>query len=287
MKGIMIVSICFIFYFSLKTKKELRSLGSILLFITIGLRDLFYFQKIGGTYQMIFSASNLVSGLNPQQRKAVETTEGPLLIMAGAGSGKTRVLTNRIAYLISNNGVKPWNILGITFTNKAAKEMRERVGKVVEKNSNDIWLSTFHSMCVKILRKDIDRIGFTKAFTILDSPDQLNIIKKVMIEELNLDVKMFQPREMLGGISDAKNSLLSPKAFIEKHQENGDFRDEVIGKVYEAYQAELTRNQSLDFDDLIMKTVELFKRSPEVLNSYQEKFRYIHIDEYQDSATRC
>ncbi|MEX3625437.1 DNA helicase PcrA [Viridibacillus arvi] len=229
---------------------------------------------------MIFNANNLVAGLNKQQKQAVVTTEGPLLIQAGAGSGKTRVLTNRIAYLVSQ-GVKPWNILGITFTNKAAKEMRERVSQVVTTNANDIWLSTFHSMCVRILRKDINRIGYTKAFTILDPADQLNIVKKVMAEELNLDIKKFQPREMLGAISDAKNNLLTPEMYA-KNQE-GDYLGETIAMVYKEYQDTLMRNQSLDFDDLIMKTVELFQVCPDILSAYQEKFKYIHVDEYQDT----
>jgi DNA helicase II / ATP-dependent DNA helicase PcrA len=230
---------------------------------------------------MIFSPNNLLEGLNPQQKQAVQTTEGPLLIMAGAGSGKTRVLTNRIAYLIQK-GVSPRNILGITFTNKAAKEMRERVAQVVPINADDIWLSTFHSMCVRILRKHIDRMGYTKAFTILDSSDQLSIIKKVMMDELNLDIKKFQPSELLSGISEAKNSLISPEKYNQKRKE-GDYREEIIGKVYEAYQEALQKSQSLDFDDLIMKTVELFQKFPDVLEHYQERFRYIHIDEYQDT----
>lgn len=229
---------------------------------------------------MQFTANNLVDGLNAQQQQAVITTEGPLLIMAGAGSGKTRVLTNRIAYLIEK-GVKPWNILGITFTNKAAKEMRERVSQVVSANSNDIWLSTFHSMCVKILRKDIDKIGYTKSFTILNSNDQINIVKKVITDVLNLDPKMYQPREMLGMISSAKNDLLTPSMYEEKM--DGDFIGQIAASVYEAYQKELERNHSLDFDDLIMKTVILFKKHPNVLFAYQEKFRYIHVDEYQDT----
>lgn len=230
---------------------------------------------------MIFSPNNLLEGLNPQQKQAVQTTEGPLLIMAGAGSGKTRVLTNRIAYLIQK-GVSPRNILGITFTNKAAKEMRERVAQVVPVNADDIWLSTFHSMCVRILRKHIDKMGYTRTFTILDSSDQLNILKKVMIDELNLDIKKFQPREMLGGISEAKNALISPKKY-NKLRKEGDYRQKIIGMVYEAYQQALQRNQSLDFDDLIMKAVELFKKFPDVLSYYQERFRYIHVDEYQDT----
>ncbi|WP_121616631.1 DNA helicase PcrA [Virgibacillus halodenitrificans] len=230
---------------------------------------------------MIFSSNNLVEGLNPQQRNAVETTEGPLLIMAGAGSGKTRVLTNRIAYLV-HKGVRPYNILGITFTNKAAKEMRERVSQVVSSGAEDVWLSTFHSMCVRILRKHIDRIGYTKGFSILDSSDQLNIIKKVMVDELNLDIKKFQPREMLVGISDAKNALITPKKYVKERKE-GDFREEIIGMVYEAYQEALQRTHCLDFDDLIMKTVELFKQFPDILSCYQERFRYIHVDEYQDT----
>lgn len=229
---------------------------------------------------MHFTSNNLVDGLNPQQQQAVISTEGPLLIMAGAGSGKTRVLTNRIAYLIQQ-GVKPWNILGITFTNKAAKEMRERVSRIVEANSNDIWLSTFHSMCVKILRKDIDKIGYSKTFTILDSNDQINIVKKVMADVLNLDTKLYAPREILGMISSAKNDLLTPSMYAEKMED--DFMGQIAASVYEVYQSELERNHSLDYDDLIMKTVVLFQKFPNVLGAYQEKFRYIHIDEYQDT----
>lgn len=229
----------------------------------------------------MFNSQNLLGGLNPQQQKAVRTTEGPLLIMAGAGSGKTRVLTNRIAYLVAEKKVNPYNILGITFTNKAATEMRERVSQVVSSNAEDIWLSTFHSMCVKILRKHIDRIGYSRSFSILDSLDQLNIVKKVMAH-LNIDVKKFEPRDMISGFSDAKNKLLTTQAYNKKRKE-GDIRQEMIARVYTGYQEQLTINQALDFDDLIMKTVELFKKCPEVLSSYQEKFRYIHIDEYQDT----
>ena len=229
---------------------------------------------------MNFTSNNLVAGLNPQQQQAVVTTEGPLLILAGAGSGKTRVLTNRIAHLVQK-GVKPWNILGITFTNKAAREMRERVAQVVTSNADDIWLSTFHSMCVRILRKDIDRLGYTKSFTILDSADQISIVKKLMTEDLNLDVKMYNPREMLSKISSAKNDLLTPSAYQERVE--GDYVGEVAAKVYRAYQVELKRNHMLDFDDLIMMTVTLFRKCPEILAAYQEKFRYIHVDEYQDT----
>lgn len=230
---------------------------------------------------MIFNQNNLVEGLNPQQQKAVMSTEGPLLIVAGAGSGKTRVLTNRIAHLVQNRHVKPWQILGITFTNKAAKEMRERVTQVVTTNANDIWLSTFHSLCVRILRKDIDRLGYTKAFTIIDSTDQINIVKKVMIEDLNLDIKKFQPREMLSKISAAKNNLISSKTFLETTTE--DYLSKIVGEVYEGYQEMLIQNQLLDFDDLIMKTVELFNLCPEILLAYQERFKYIHVDEWQDT----
>jgi DNA helicase II / ATP-dependent DNA helicase PcrA len=230
---------------------------------------------------MLFNSHDLLKGLNPQQKEAVQTTEGPLLIMAGAGSGKTRVLTNRIAYLIAHKNVRPYNILGITFTNKAAAEMRERVSKIVTQNSEDIWLSTFHSLCVKILRRHADRIGFRRSFSILDSSDQLDIVKKVMAE-LNIDIKKFEPRDMIAGISDAKNKLLTPQEY-NMNRKQGDIRQEMIARVYLGYQEQLTINQSMDFDDLIMKTVQLFKQCPDVLDYYQERFRYISVDEYQDT----
>jgi len=222
---------------------------------------------------------NLLKGLNKQQQEAVKHTEGPLLIMAGAGSGKTRVLTHRIAYLIGEKGVSPRNILAITFTNKAAREMKERVQRLVGPESEQMWVSTFHSMCVRILRRDIDRIGYSRTFSILDAGDQLSVIKQVL-KDLNIDPKKFEPRAMQGRISAAKNELISPEEFSSQA---GNFYDRQVAQVYEAYQKILRKNQSLDFDDLIMQTIHLFKRVPEVLEYYQRRFQYIHVDEYQDT----
>ncbi|HLR02267.1 MAG TPA: DNA helicase PcrA [Virgibacillus sp.] len=221
----------------------------------------------------------LLNGLNKEQIDAVKHTEGPLLIMAGAGSGKTRVLTHRIAYLLEEKDVAPHNILAITFTNKAAREMKDRVGRLVGPESNYMWVSTFHSMCVRILRRDIDRIGYSRNFSIIDSSDQLSAIKQVL-KNLNIDPKKFDPRAMLGQISHAKNELITPEAY---NQKVGNYFERQVGQVYEAYQKTLVRNQSLDFDDLIMQTIHLFKRVPEVLEYYQRRFQYIHVDEYQDT----
>lgn len=220
-----------------------------------------------------------IKRLNPQQRKAVEAVDGPLLIMAGAGSGKTRVLTHRIAYLIGTRRAAPWSILALTFTNKAAREMQERVGKLVGGSGNDIWVSTFHSMCVRMLRRDITRIGFTSNFTILDSGDQLSVIK-TCCKELNIDTKKFEPKTFQAAISTAKNELISPKQFEDKI---GDYFDGLTSKIYTLYQKKLRSNNSLDFDDLIMATIHLFNEVPEVLDYYQNKFQYIHVDEYQDT----
>lgn len=221
----------------------------------------------------------ILSGLNPQQKEAVLTTEGPVLILAGAGSGKTKVLTQRIAYLIGEKQVAPWSILAITFTNKAAREMKNRVASIVGNGAEDIWISTFHSLCVRILRRDIDRLNINRSFTILDAGDQLSVVKQCM-KDLNLDTKKFEPRSILAAISGAKNELLDPKKYGERV---GDPFSQVVAQVYEAYQKKLRTNQSLDFDDLIMTTVRLFKEVPEVLEYYQKKFRYIHVDEYQDT----
>ncbi|RDW18971.1 DNA helicase PcrA [Oceanobacillus chungangensis] len=225
------------------------------------------------------SIHDLIKGLNKEQQEAVKHTEGPLLIMAGAGSGKTRVLTHRIAYLMREKEVSPRNILAITFTNKAAREMRERVKKLVGPESENMWVSTFHSMCVRILRRDIDRIGINRNFTILDSGDQLSVVKQVL-KNLNIDPKKFDPRAMLGQISAAKNELITPEEYSKNA---GNFYDRQISQIYEAYQKILNKNQSLDFDDLIMQTIHLFKRIPEVLEYYQRRFQYIHVDEYQDT----
>lgn len=220
-----------------------------------------------------------VNRLNPQQKNAVETVDGPLLIMAGAGSGKTRVLTHRIAYLIATRKAAPWSILAITFTNKAAREMKERVATLVGPSAEDIWVSTFHSMCVRILRKDISRIGFTSNFTILDSGDQLSVIKACM-KELSLDTKKFEPKSIQAAMSTAKNEMITPDRL---EAQVGDYFQGIVAKVYKLYQKKLKSNNSLDFDDLIMTTIQLFKEVPEVLDFYQNKFQYIHVDEYQDT----
>ncbi|WP_257350741.1 DNA helicase PcrA [Pseudalkalibacillus decolorationis] len=221
----------------------------------------------------------LLTGLNPEQRKAVKHTDGPLLIMAGAGSGKTRVLTHRIAYLLVEKGVAPWNILAITFTNKASREMQSRVAAITGPVAENIWISTFHSMCVRILRRDADRIGINRNFTILDSTDQLSVIKRAL-KDLNLDSKKFDPRSILGTISSAKNELKTASQF---QKTTAGVYEEVAGDVYEAYEKQLRKNHALDFDDLIMSTIRLFERVPEVLEYYQRKFQYIHVDEYQDT----
>ncbi|MCM3786609.1 DNA helicase PcrA [Neobacillus mesonae] len=220
-----------------------------------------------------------IARLNPPQREAVVTTEGPLLIMAGAGSGKTRVLTHRIAYLIATKKTAPWGILAITFTNKAAREMQERVSKLVGADGRDIWVSTFHSMCVRILRRDIERIGFTSNFSILDSADQLSVIRNCM-KDLNIDTKKFEPKAVQAAMSTAKNELVTPAQYEAKI---GDYFEGIVAKVYTMYQKRLKANNSLDFDDLIMTTIQLFKEVPEVLDFYQKKFQYIHVDEYQDT----
>lgn len=226
-----------------------------------------------------FLSEKLLANLNEQQQAAVKTTEGPLLIMAGAGSGKTRVLTHRIAYLLAEKQVAPWNILAITFTNKAAREMKERVQALLGGAAEEIWISTFHSMCVRILRRDIDRIGIDRNFSILDTTDQLSVLKNIL-KEKNIDPKKFDPRSILGTISSAKNELLSPEKFAKKA---GNYYEKIVSDVYEEYQKRLLRNHALDFDDLIMTTIQLFERVPEVLEHYQYKFQYIHIDEYQDT----
>ena len=220
--------------------------------------------------------SQLLDKMNPQQKEAILTTEGPLLVMAGAGSGKTRVLTHRIAYLMSEKQVSPYNILAITFTNKAAREMKERVEKLIGERGKDVWISTFHSMCVRILRRDIDLIGYDLNFGILDDADQLSVIKTVM-EDLNLDPKRQSPKYFLSQISNAKNELKTPSDL------NKEFENEDVIRVYEKYQQTLFKNNRVYFDDLLMLTVHLFEKHPEVLSFYQNKFQYIHIDEYQDT----
>ncbi|WP_440896565.1 DNA helicase PcrA [Amphibacillus sp. Q70] len=222
---------------------------------------------------------HLLDGLNDKQREAVQKTEGPLLIMAGAGSGKTRVLTHRIAYLLDEKQISPRNVLAITFTNKAAREMKDRVSQLVGPEADYMWVSTFHSMCVRMLRRDADRIGLSRSFTILDSGDQLTVIKNI-IKEKNIDPKKFEPRAILAGISSAKNNVQTPDQF---QASAGDYYQKVIADVYQSYQKTLIKNQSLDFDDLIMQTIHLFDRVPEALEYYQRRFQYIHVDEYQDT----
>lgn len=220
--------------------------------------------------------------LNKEQKEAVLQTEGPLLLLAGAGSGKTRVLTHRIAYLIDEMGVKPWNILAITFTNKAAEEMRERVNGLVEFGAGQVWVSTFHSACVRILRRHIDRIGYDNSFTIYDTDDQKTVIKGVL-KLLNLDPKTYKERPLMGAISSAKDELVSVDAF--ERDAAGDYGKIVQARVYREYQNTLRANNALDFDDIIVKTVELFQSCPDILDSYQERFQYIMVDEYQDTNT--
>ena len=225
---------------------------------------------------------SIYESLNPVQQEAVYHTEGPLLILAGAGSGKTRVLTHRIAYLIDECQVNPWNILAITFTNKAAGEMRERVDQIVDFGAEDIWVSTFHSTCVRILRRYIDRLGYDRSFTIYDGDDQKTVIKEVC-KKLNIDTKIYKERTLLSAISSAKDEMIGPKEYLLRSE--GDYARQRIAQVYEEYQKRLRSNNALDFDDLLFKTVELFKTDAEVLNYYQDRFKYIMVDEYQDTNT--
>ena len=220
--------------------------------------------------------------LNKEQQEAVLCTEGPLLILAGAGSGKTRVLTHRIAHLIEDCGVNPWNILAITFTNKAAGEMRERVDRIVGFGSESVWVSTFHSTCVRILRRYIDRLGFDNHFAIYDTEDQKTVMKEVC-RRLELDPKQYKERTILNVISHAKDEYVSPREF--EMDAKGDFRREKFARAYIEYQKELKKNNALDFDDLIVMTVDLFRACPDVLEYYQNRFQYIMVDEYQDTNT--
>ena len=220
----------------------------------------------------------LLNGMNDRQAEAVQTTEGPLLIMAGAGSGKTRVLTHRIAYLIDEKMVNPWNILAITFTNKAAREMKERAYQL-NPATQDCLIVTFHSMCVRILRRDADHIGYNRNFTIVDPGEQRTLMKRIL-KQLNLDPKKWNERTILGTISNAKNDLIDEVAYAVQA---GDMYTQIVAKCYEAYQKELRQSEAVDFDDLIMLTLRLFDQHPDVLTYYQQKFQYIHVDEYQDT----
>ena len=225
---------------------------------------------------------SIYDSLNDMQKEAVYQTEGPVLILAGAGSGKTRVLTHRIAYLIEEKGVNPWNILAITFTNKAAGEMRERVDQLVGFGSESIWVSTFHSACVRILRRFIDRLGYDTNFTIYDTDDQKSLMKEVC-RYLQIDTKMYKERALLSAISSAKNEMISPEEY--RLDAEGDFSRKKIAEVYAEYEKQLRANNALDFDDLLVKAVQLFQTQPDVLEYYQERFRYIMVDEYQDTNT--
>ena len=220
----------------------------------------------------------LLNGMNERQAEAVRTTEGPLLIMAGAGSGKTRVLTHRIAYLIDEKMVNPWNILAITFTNKAAREMKERA-MLLNPATQESLIATFHSMCVRILRREADHIGYSRNFTIVDPGEQRPLMKRIM-KDLNLDPKQWSERTILGTISNAKNDLIDEVAY---EMQAGDFYTEIVARCYKAYQKELRQSEAMDFDDLIMMTLRLFDKNPEVLTYYQQRYQYIHVDEYQDT----
>ena len=221
----------------------------------------------------------IIEGLNDKQKEAVLATEGPCLVIAGAGSGKTKVLTHKIAYEIAN-GVKPWNILAITFTNKAANEMKERIEKLIGDAAKDLWMGTFHSICVKILRRYIDRVGYKTDFVIFDTSDQKTLIKEC-IKALKVDDKLFTDRGVLTEISNGKNEMLEPKAYGVKYA--GDFRREKIAELYALYQQKLKENNALDFDDIINLTIKILTENPDVLDYYTEKFQYVLVDEYQDT----
>ena len=222
---------------------------------------------------------SMLAGLNPEQQQAVKCTQGPLLVVAGAGSGKTSVLTRRIAYLIREKGVAPWNILAITFTNKAASEMRERVKQLLDSDADSIWMSTFHALCVRILRRYAEKIGYANNFSIADTAEQLTLIKRIL-KELNIDSKKFDPKSLVNAISNAKNDLLDPEEYAK--QVSNEY-EKKIAIVYREYQKNLQHDCIMDFDDLIMQTLVLFKSEPEVLHYYQNKFWYILVDEYQDT----
>lgn len=244
-------------------------------------RDMLFWMK---TTEKDKETMSIYDTLNEQQREAVFYTEGPLLILAGAGSGKTRVLTHRTAYLIEEKKVNPYHIMAITFTNKAAGEMRERIDRLVGYGSESIWVSTFHSTCVRILRRHIDRIGYDTNFTIYDSDDSKSLMKDIC-KRLNIDTKIYKERSLLSAISSAKDELVTPTEFALRATAASDYAKRKQAEVYREYQEALHKNNALDFDDLIVKTVELFQTDPEVLDYYQERFRYIMVDEYQDTNT--
>ena len=225
-----------------------------------------------------------IEGLNDRQKEAVLHTDGPLLILAGAGSGKTRVVTHKIAYLIKEKGVFPGNVLGITFTNKAANEMKERVGQLLDTNVDGMWMGTFHSVCVRMLRRNIDKIGYSRSFSIYDRDDQITLIRECM-KEKNLSKDMYKEAGVLAQISNLKDSMTKPDSFINENYNNLYKRN--IGELYALYQKKLRQYNALDFDDLIIKTVELLKANDDILEYYQRQFKYVFVDEYQDSVTRC
>ena len=223
---------------------------------------------------------DLINCLNNMQKEAVLATDGPCLVIAGAGSGKTKVLTHKIAYLMAEKYIKPWNILAITFTNKAANEMKERVQNLVGEAANDMWIGTFHSICVRILRKFIDRIGFDNSFIIFDTSDQKTVVKECL-KELKIDDKLFTDKSVLFEISNAKNEMLEPKAYALKY--SGEFRKETIAKIYDLYQRKLKENNAIDFDDIINFTIKILMENEDILEMYTEKFKYVLVDEYQDT----
>ncbi len=222
----------------------------------------------------------ILEGLNDKQYEAVIHTEGPCLVIAGAGSGKTKVLTHKIAYLIKEKNVAPWNILAITFTNKAANEMKERVEKLIGDAAKDMWIGTFHAICVRILRRYIERLGFDRSFIIFDTSDQRTLIKECL-KTLNIDDKLFNDRAVAAEISNAKNEMLEPKAYSTKY--SGDYRKEKIASIYELYQRKLKENNAIDFDDIINFTIKILMENPDVLEYYSQKFKYVLVDEYQDT----
>ena len=223
---------------------------------------------------------DILEGLNDKQYEAVVTTEGPCLVIAGAGSGKTKVLTHKIAYLIGEKGARPWDILAITFTNKAANEMKQRITDLIGDDAKDIWMGTFHSICVRILRRFIDRIGFESSFIIFDTSDQKTLIKGCM-KDLAIDDKLLNDRAIQSEISNAKNEMLEPEQYAVRAK--GDFRKEKISSVYTLYQKRLKENNAIDFDDIINYTIKILMENPDVLEYYSNKFKYVLVDEYQDT----
>ena len=224
--------------------------------------------------------NNMLDKLNERQKEAVLATEGPVLVLAGAGSGKTTVLVNRIAYMISEKHIRPWNILAITFTNKAAREMKDRIERLLGDTAKDMWIGTFHSVCVRILRSCIDLLGYSRDFVIYDTADTKTVMKECL-RELDIDEKSFPVRNVLSIISNAKNDLMDAATFENVYK--SDYRMSIIAKIYYRYQTKLRKNNAVDFDDIILNTVKILSENPDVLSKYQDKFQYILVDEYQDT----